>query len=189
VADPTRPLTLADLWLPGDVLGGAILKGWRGPTTVRRCDDWDEAVWLGMAFSAFVPRGSECSGFSPGANVRLDCRRPEVRDRAARVLGPDLLPIHAAELRGEITPGEAAGLVWCSVVRREAGLGVVQAILGETERLAHITYRKYIAGERVGRVRDGDAAQLALGVALREPGGILLLPLPDGVVGRLETRA
>lgn len=142
MTDPTRPLTLADLWLPGEALNGAMLNGWIGPCTRKGPLD---------------------------CMTVLDFTRPEVRDRAVRVLGPDLLPIHAAELRGDITPGEAAGLVWCSVVRREAGLGVVALPLS------------------VEPDECDPGSLLAAGYSPREPGGILLLPLPDGVIWRLDT--
>ena len=163
-----RPLTLADLWLPGSTLDGAMLRGWTGPVVHLYDDDPDLDIRCVI-------------------DVRLDFRRPEVRDRAVRILGADLLPIHAAEVKGDITPGEAAGLVWCSVVRRNGGMGVVREVLGETQHVYDMVYREHVAGVRVGRVRDDDAAKTALGAALREPDGVLLLPLPDGI-GRLDAR-
>jgi len=204
MADPTRPLTLSDLWLPGDVLGGAILRGWTGPVWAIRGTEWIGATWAPHMSCAPVIYGGKVDSFAGVDNVRLDCDIPEVRDRAVRVLAAgdpvddfggrhcrcgtvhkesacpscglsfiqsaDLLPIHAAELRGDITPGEAAGLVWCSVVRREAGLGVC-----------------LLPAPAAGAQLDPlDSMRLAAGYSLREPGGILLLPLPDGVVGRLE---
>lgn len=218
-----RPLTLSDLWLRGDALDGALLRGWSGQV-------FD--VWYGKRIS----RGWWLTDEGQEHAVFVDFTHPELRDRAIRVLGPDLLPIHAAELRGEITPGEAAGLVWCSVVRREAGLPVV----GGWARCLNFTNSRASAGTLLGRSYnwlkdDGDglfwsrsetvarglvdnekdplppveygwrwgqaygselggagldkihAAILAAGYSLREPGGILLLPLPDGVVGRLDT--
>ena len=168
MTDPTtRPLTLSDLWLPGDVLGCALLRGWTGPALVKCIitDDDGNDVWE----CGICAGGHASNGFRGRDECRLDFTRPEVRDHATRILGPDLLPIHAAELRGEITPGEAAGLVWCSVVRREAGLGVVALPLS------------------VEPDECDPGSLLAAGYSLREPGGILLLPLPGGVIGRLET--
>lgn len=244
MADPIRPLTLSDLWLPGDVLGGAMLReGAR--VDVATGSGWAEGCIIdtnggGEPYVVGYFRSSDgyvVDEYQRPDTLRLDFRRLEVRDRATRVLGPDLLPIHAAELRGEITPGEAAGLVWCSVVRREAGLPVV----GGWARCLNFTNSRASAGTLLGRSYnwlkdDGDglfwsrsetvarglvdnekdplppveygwrwgqaygselggagldkihAAILAAGYSLREPGGILLLPLPDGVVGRLDTR-
>ena len=207
-----RLLTLDDLWLLGDVLGGAMLAGWSGP--VR--DDTDCVSWLpsecsgiGVCACTLPPEGTPYCKTWFARDLRIDFRRPEVRDRAVRVVGPDLLPIHTAELRGEVTPGEAAGLVWCSVVRREAGLNSLQGWHGEWRRCGPagvpVRHERWERGRSrrdlapptvTGTARQvltyrnlADAAALAAGYALREPGGILLLPLPDGVVGRLGISA
>lgn len=206
MGEPTyRPLTGDDLWVSGDALPG-LLDGWCGPSEYERA-----------------------------AGLRLDCRRPEVRDHARRVLlaaGHDIGPTIEAELRGDITPTEAAGLVWCSLLRVEAGLGVVRGPLPAWKHEGESTNgpgtpthpqwarRGTIVAEvgwyYVGRhdYREGwalrenvlhgdhchahgpetgnagklaaDTAALAAGYAIREPGA-LLLPLPDGVVGRPET--
>lgn len=225
-----RPLTFSDLWLPGNVLGGAVLAGWSGPV-FHRYDDVPycagvrlhiESTGKGRMFS-LDPR--DCR-FGPFEAPRLNCLRPEVRDRILRVVGPELLPVHTAEIRGNITSGEAAGLMWCNVLRRDAGLPIVQGWLscwkamgtaddGPGTRRVECHHRTGDATAEVGwcyqyrhsyhlgwRLHDGasgpeldeagraaaDAAALAAGYALREPGGILLLPLPDGT-GRLDTSA
>lgn len=203
--------TTDDLWLPGDVLGGALLRGWIGPH--------DSQVHTGLRheWRAWWATGGLCT-----EATRLDCTRPEVRDRIVRVLaaqGHDLLWLHAAELRGEITPDEAAGILWCSVLRVGAGLEaavnvldsrcnygggrqyVIRCLRDKTVMFKvtesglegwfvqdPFTHRTLAAGGEHGEagVAAADAAALSAGYALREPGA-LLLPYPDGPV-RLEVR-
>ena len=172
MGEPTcRPLTSEDLWLASDTLPG-LLDGWCGPIFDReygigtRCRDEHEA---GVVRGWYWFPGVGARGL-PNVDICLDCRRPEIRDHARRVLlaaGHDIGPIIEAELRGDITPTEAAGLVWCSLLRVEVGLGVVGPPL-------------------TVEPDEGDLSEwLADGWTIWS-NGALLMPLPDGVIGRLE---
>ena len=278
-----RPLTPADLRLPGDVLPG-LLDGWCGPVSMHGGTGWCDASIIDDSGGG-DPRvvgyyhgsgGYSVSEYERAAGLRLDCRRPEVRDHARRVLlagercrgstvglaaglgccdgwvqirsgsgahadpqpcdacngsgylrkPADIGPIIEAELRGDITPTEAAGLVWCSLLRVAAGVKPARAIVSEymTPKWAdRVMFARHIPRDSLcadgGRLvciveHDGwylqpphdpysrrnvphgpetgdagksaaDTAALAAGYALREPGA-LLLPLPDGVIGRME---
>lgn len=197
MADLTyRPLTAADLWVRGDILGGALLREGL-PVDVRTASSWAAGAIVdsnggGEPYVVGYYRcGEYCIGEHERAGcLRLDCTRPEVRDRARRVLlpmGHDLGPIIDAELRGEITPGEAAGLVWCSILRVGAGLPALRG--WRTTLDAAIAWCLPGAPKdvilRAEHSDDARLATLAAGFALREPSA-LLLPLPGGVVGRLE---
>lgn len=168
MSDPTyRPLTGEALWAPGDILGGALLDpGWPRETCA--------GPWYPI--HSHDPYGAtQCEDCGPPCSVDwprvlIDLRLQRERDHARRVLlaaGHDIGPIIEAELRGDITPTEAAGLVWCSLLRVEAGLGVVGLPL-------------------TVEPDEGDLSEwLADGWTLWSDGA-LLMPLPDGVIGRLE---
>jgi len=145
----TLTITPADLLLPGDVLGGAVLKGWADPTRdlLRRMvtvhpDDLAPSV-----------RRLRATWLDSGADRvdEHDCTRREVRSRLFWVLGEgercpaslisqhcdegcecdgtawkrpphNLLWLLDAEAKGTISPLVAAALWWCSILRVEAGL-------------------------------------------------------------------
>jgi hypothetical protein len=84
-------ITTEDLWLPGDVLGGAVLRGWSGPAGPSPAPE-DHSCWPDVyGIHAGVPLVESCGEggmwLDEDASVRLDCTRPEVRDRLHRVLG------------------------------------------------------------------------------------------------------
>ena len=215
MSDPTyRPLTGEALWAPGDILGGALLDpGWpretcagpwypihsHDPYGATQCEDCGPPCsvdWPRVLIDLRLQRerdharrvllaGERCRGSTVGLAAGLGCCDGwvQIRSGSGAHADPqpcdacngsgylrkpaDIGPIIEAELRGDITPTEAAGLVWCSLLRVEAGLGVVGLPL-------------------TVEPDEGDLSEwLADGWTLWSDGA-LLMPLPDGVIGRLE---
>lgn len=164
------PLTPADLWIRGDALP-RLLDGWCGPISDReyghgvRCRDEIEIdnVRGWYWFPNVGARGL------PNCDIRMDCRRPEVQARLADVLhhlGVYLSNTLAARRHGGLSNIEAAALCWLAVERHAAGLPVSHGVF----RTPQTKLRETL---------------FARGDILRDPGA-LLLPLPDGRIGRLE---
>lgn len=193
-----------DLVLPGGCLGWAVLDGWTGP--VYRSMSLDHRNWKPVAMHCgAVPvtyGGWQHYLDEACPPLRLDCRRPEVRDRLRRVLAVggrcrecgaqvastedcicngtgytrqphDIGHFIDAEIAGRITPLAAAGLMWASALRVEAGLNPVLGLFGTrfnygvgpayVQRNAHgktIMFLATQAGSDGWLVRDPDTRAL-----------------------------
>ena len=162
-------VTPDDLVLPGDCLGGAVLRGWNGLAEQRT---HTAAAWHSVFLRGPVVNGDvqwvrvapydPAFGRSGAKFVRVFCTLPGFRDHLRRVLAAgercerchgtdritgrvtwpdadcercngtgytrqphDLGRFTDDEIAGRITPLAAAGLMWASALRVEAGEGPV----------------------------------------------------------------
>ena len=183
----------------------ALLEGWVGPG-LRQTDqgDWTPCAILGPSRSPDYVVVSHF-GYQPAARIdrlRLDARRPEVRDRVVRALD---LPAWMRDTPGGLDVWQAAGLIACAAAgmvprgldtsrwgddfrepeweTRGSGVGfvplrIVRASGWSCEDTPATKVRGPETGD-AGRLA-ADTAALANGCALMLDADSMLIPWPGG---------
>mgnify|MGYP005626666053 CR=1 FL=1 len=123
-----------------------ILEGWVGPVEEYGCDDDFTGFWQGVAWPGF---GCE------NTRRRLDCDRPETRDRMARWIASKVglkVDTTAPAIVPVTTPSMS---VWMVVIRA----GVVKIFHDDPERMY---LKDHIRVPGISRVSDPGRALVAI---------------------------